>query len=77
MGFGGGPGSAPGNADEDYGPSLVELIQNTISPESWDVNGGPGSIYYWRGQHALVVRATGEVHDAIGDVMEQLNRAGN
>jgi hypothetical protein len=77
MGVGGAPGGGPGNADDDYGPSLVELIQNTISPESWDVNGGAGSIYYWRGQRALVVRATGDVHDAIGGVLEQLDRAGN
>lgn len=59
----------------DYGPQLVELIQRTIAPMSWDVNGGPGSIYYWQPGHAIVVRQTGEVHDGIGNLLQQLQRA--
>jgi len=76
---GGGAGlGAPGggqNANSDNGQQLVDLIQNTIMPKSWDVNGGNGSIYYWQQQHAIVVRASGEVHDEISDTLEQLNRA--
>lgn len=67
-GFGGGP---PG-ANDDDGEQLVELIQQTISPKSWDVNGGPGSIYYWRPGRAIVVRQTGEVHGRIGNVLQQM-----
>jgi len=26
---------------------LLELIQTTVSPESWEINGGLGSIYYF------------------------------
>jgi hypothetical protein len=74
---GAGGGGPVGNADDDNGQQLVDLIQSTISPQTWDVNGGPGSIYYWRPQRALVISAPGEVHDAVGDVLEQLNRAGN
>ncbi|KKL21876.1 hypothetical protein LCGC14_2441080, partial [marine sediment metagenome] len=33
-------------ADNDHGEALVELIQQVISPATWDVNGGPGAIYY-------------------------------
>ncbi len=78
--FGGGfgmGGSILGNADDDHGQALVDLIQKTISPASWDVNGGQGSIYYWRPGRAIVVRATDEVHGNIGDVLRQIERAGN
>ena len=72
-GFGGQGGAQ--NAPADNGQALVDLIQNTISPKSWDVNGGNGSIYYWQQQHAIVVRATGDVHADISDALEQLDRA--
>ncbi len=76
VGGGVGGGTAAGqNASADNGQQLVDLIQNTISPKSWDVNGGACSIYYWQPQHAIVVRATGDVHGDISDVLEQLNRA--
>jgi hypothetical protein len=72
---GGGPnGNGP---DADDGWKLVDLIQTTIAPETWDVNGGLGSIYYWRNQHALVIRATDDVHGFVGEVIDQLQRAGN
>ena len=75
---GGGPGVGQGqNAQADNGQALVDLIQTTIAPKSWDVNGGNGSIYYWQQQHAIVVRATGDVHGEISDALEQLNRAGH
>ena len=66
-----GRGVAPGG---DYGPQLVELIQRTIAPMSWDVNGGPGSIYYWQPGRALVVRQTGETHNDIGNLLRQLEQ---
>jgi len=68
-------GGAAG-ANDDYGEELVELIQITISPKTWDVNGGPGAIYYWRPGRALVVTAPGEIHDQIGGVLEQLGKMG-
>jgi hypothetical protein len=60
---GGGVGAA------DFGPELVDLIQQTIQPEFWNVNGGPGSIFYYRAWHCLVIRATSEVHHQIGGVL--------
>ncbi len=62
--------------NDDYGQHLVDLIQKTIAPSTWDVNGGLGTIYYWRPGRALVVRQTGEVHDKMGDALGQLRRAG-
>jgi len=84
QGFGGpgvggpmmGGGRFGGQANNDNGQQLVELIQQTIAPESWDVNGGPGSIYYWQRNHALIIRQTGEVHEQIGDVLQQMGKLG-
>ncbi len=58
----------------DYGQDLVDLIQRTIAPTTWDVNGGQGSIYYWSHGRALIIRQTDEVHEQIGGVLEQLGR---
>ena len=69
--FGGGAMGVP-----DNGQQLVELIQTVIRPETWDINGGPGSIYYWYPGRALVIRQMGEVHDDICGVLNQLRRAG-
>jgi hypothetical protein len=72
---GGGTAATGQNANADAGQQLVDLIQTTIAPKTWDVNGGNASIYYWQQQHAIVVRATSEVHGQISDTLEQLNRA--
>jgi len=75
-GAAGAGGTAAGqNASADGGQQLVDLIQTVICPKSWDINGGPCTIYYWQQQHAIVVRGTGDVHDAISDTLEQLDRA--
>ena len=71
----GGPGGGQQNAAADNGQALVDLIQNTISPKSWDANGGNCTIYYWQQQHAIVVRATGDIHGEISDALQQLDRA--
>jgi hypothetical protein len=75
-GWPGGNGTAGAMQSDDAGQQLVELIQQTIAPQTWDVNGGPGSIYYWRPGRALAIRATEEVHEEIGGLLEQLQRAG-
>ncbi len=68
----GGPWGGAARADD--GDALVELIQRTISPEFWDVHGGPGTIVYYRQWQALVVRATGDVHQRIGGVVGDLRK---
>jgi len=65
-----------GRAVPDYGPSLVALIERTIAPGFWDTNGGPGTIVYYQPLMCLVVRATTEVHHAIGGVTGALRAAG-
>lgn len=69
-------GGGPPVPNDDYGQHLVALIQKTIAPSTWDVNGGLGTIYYWRPGRALIVRQTGEVHDEIPGILGQLRRAG-
>lgn len=53
---------------------LIDLIQTTIAPKSWQANGGRGSISYFSNGHALVVRQTGEVHDQLGGTLSALRR---
>jgi hypothetical protein len=65
-------GGAMGAAD--YGQGLVDLIQTVVRPQSWDVQGGPGSIFYWYPGKALVIRQTDEIHEEILGVLEQLRR---
>jgi len=63
-----------GGLPADNAEQLVELIRRTIAPSTWDVNGGPGTIYYWRPGRALVIRQTSEVHGDVADLLEQLDR---
>lgn len=51
---------------------LIELIQATVSPDVWDINGGQSSIRYFANGHALVVRAPGDTHDDLGGLLQQL-----
>ena len=56
----------------DYGLELVELIQHTIAPQTWDVNGGNGTIIYFAPRHAIVVRQTDDVHEDLGGILRGL-----
>lgn len=62
----GGGDAFGGGAVRDDGAALVELITRVIEPDFWDVNGGPGTIFYYAPVRALVVRATSEVHHKLG-----------
>jgi len=63
-----------GGAPQDDGQALVELIQATIAPQSWDVNGGQGTVKYWPAWHVLVVRQTDDVHEQIGGAIHGLRK---
>jgi len=69
-------GRAFGGGRIDDSAALIDLIQRTIAPEFWDVNGGPGSIAYFPNFFALVVSATAEVHGKLGGTLDALRRAG-
>lgn len=69
-------GGAFGGGPRDDGAALVELIERTISPKSWNVNGGSGSIVYYAPLRVLVVRATSEVHGNVRGIVGGLREAG-
>ena len=69
----GGPGGLGGGVTADF-DSLIDLITSTISPQSWDEVGGPGSISGFDTNLSLVVSQTQEVHEKIADLLEQLRR---
>ena len=72
----GGPSSyfgRGGASQTDYNAQqLIELIQRTISPDFWDVVGGPGTIFYFPQLQVLVIRATSEIHGQVGGVVGAL-----
>jgi len=59
----GGPG--PGQTDGMV-KYLIDLIQSQVEPNSWEKNGGPGTISYFAGTRTLIVRNTSEVHALMG-----------
>jgi hypothetical protein len=66
-----------GGTVRDYGAALVDLITSTISPDSWAINGGASTIYYYAPLQALVVSAPAEVHPQIGGLLGAMRVAGN
>ncbi|HEX4148529.1 MAG TPA: hypothetical protein VHY20_06060 [Pirellulales bacterium] len=58
----------------DHSRELLEVIQDTISPDSWDVRGGRGVIRYWPPGQALIVRQTGDVHESLGQLLGDLRQ---
>ena len=61
------PASAPGGGVAARANQLIDLIQNTIAPESWAINGGLGTIsFYGSPLYVLVVRNTSEIHRQLG-----------
>ena len=53
---------------------LVDLIQATVRPESWEANGGTGTIRYFDNGHGLVVSAPEDVHEELDNLLRQLRR---
>jgi hypothetical protein len=70
---------APNSKGESttYAPDfdkLINLIQSTIAPESWTAVGGPGAIEAFPTNLCLVIRQTMEVHQQIGELLQQVRR---
>lgn len=45
--------------------SVVEMLQTSIDPSSWQANNGPGAIYFHLPSMSLVVKQSAEVHAMI------------
>ncbi|MBL6713128.1 MAG: general secretion pathway protein GspD [Pirellulales bacterium] len=69
------PFGAPqrGGAQADFS-SLINLIQQTVAPTTWNTVGGQGAIQPFDTNLSLVVSQTQEVHEEIVDLLDQLRR---
>jgi hypothetical protein len=45
---------------------LIDLIQRTVDPPSWQINGGPGSITFFPATMSLVIKQSAEMHFILG-----------
>ncbi|HRF02524.1 MAG TPA: hypothetical protein PLI18_18570, partial [Pirellulaceae bacterium] len=71
--FGGGPAGMGGGIQADFDP-LMELIQRTIAPDSWEELGGTGRMQEFESNLSLVIYQSQEVHEQIQDLLDQLRR---
>ena len=71
--FGQGPSGMGGGIQADFDP-LMELIQRTIEPESWEDLGGTGRMAPFEANLSLVVYQNQETHEQIQDLLDQLRR---
>lgn len=46
--------------------NIVQMIQGSVDPRSWQANGGPGAITFHAPSMSLVIRNTAEVHSMMG-----------
>lgn len=60
-GFGFGPGPDPQLALQTVN-QLIDMIQSSVEPSSWKINGGPGTITFSPASLSLVVSQSAEVH---------------
>ena len=67
----GAPAGGGGIADFQ---ELINLITNTIQPQTWSTVGGSGQIQEFQTNLSLVISQTQEVHEEIADLLEQLRR---
>lgn len=56
--------------------SLVDVLQSTVQPQSWDVQGGPGSIRPMEDPQGLFVSQTEATHHDVEGVMQALHAQG-
>ncbi|SMP76837.1 general secretion pathway protein D [Neorhodopirellula lusitana] len=82
-GFSGGLGAASamsggrgGGSMADF-DSLMQLIQQTIEPDTWEALGGVGTMAPYPQNLSLVISTTSDVHDQIVDLLESLRRLQN
>lgn len=76
-----GPGNSMGGARgggsfADF-QSLIDLIQTTVVPDTWEALGGPSTMSPYPQNLSLVISTTSEVHDQITELLESLRRLQN
>lgn len=63
-----------GDPSPDHGDQLLDVIQTTVKPHTWERKGGRGTGYYWRPGRAMIIRQTQDAHEEIQSLLEQLRR---
>src|SRR5439155_27080652 len=53
---------------------LITLIQNTVARDSWQSEGGPGTIDYFPVGMTLIINQTLDIHEQIADLLAALRR---
>lgn len=56
---------------------LMNLIQTTVEPDTWEALGGVGTMAPYPQNLSLVISTTSDVHDQIVDLLESLRRLQN
>jgi len=59
---------------DDY-DSLFDVLKTTVSPPSWDLVGGPGTVSPLPAAGSMVISQTQEVHDAVLKLLRGLRAA--
>lgn len=67
-------GGRTGGVPWESGQILIELIEKTIHPDTWRINGGEGTIEYYHPALILVVMQTEEAKDRMEYLIEQMRR---
>ena len=67
--------NGPSLAKTPFQAELMQLIKNTIAPESWSSKGGSGTLEYFPLGMSLVVSQTPEVHERIEKLLTALRSA--
>jgi general secretion pathway protein D len=57
--------------------SLIDLIQTTVVPDTWEALGGPSTMAPYPQNLSLVISTTSEVHDQVADLLDSLRRLQN
>lgn len=70
------PADAPAKRPGLGFQSLIDNIQTSIAPTTWDDVGGPGSIQSFINSGALVISQTTEIHQEITKYLRALREAG-
>lgn len=67
-------GSSPRMNSKTIEDLLINLIQNTVAPDTWSNVGGPGTIQYFPLGMALVVNQTQDVQEQVQDLLAALRK---
>jgi len=71
-----GTGGFGGSPFANFEP-LMELIQSTIQPDTWELGGGTSTIRPYDQNLSLVISTTSDVHDQIAELLESLRKLQN